>query len=164
MLTTSNRYTGLTLIEVLVALFVLSLGAFSLAMAGAESMRLARDSMHYSIALAAGNDLLDLQRVLLGHHPQLMGSASFSSGQSLSASPGCALEPCEPHELQAYLQSFWQCSLSARQGCPEQEGLTTLPGFDVEFLVNGASGDLRLSLQWRAKDQVRHLELESQVR
>ena len=163
MLTTSNKFGGLTLIEVLVALFVLSLGAFSLAMASAQSMRLAGESIYYSIALAAGNDLLELQGVLLGHHPHLMGSASFSSGQSLSGSPGCALEPCEPVELQAFLQSSWQCSLGA-QGCPEQEGLTTLPGFDAEFLVNGASGDLRLSLQWRAKDQVRHLELESQVR
>ena len=164
MFISSNRHAGLTLIEVLVALLVLSLGAFSLAMANTQSMRLARDSMHYSIALAAGTDLLDLQRVLFGHHPQLIGSASFSSGQPLLGSPGCALGPCEPVELQAFLQSSWRCSLGASQGCPEQEGLQTLPGFEAEFLVNGASRDIRLSLQWRAKDQVHHLELESQVR
>ncbi len=164
MLTSLNRYAGLTLVEVLVALLVLSLGAFSLAIASAQSMRLAGESIYYSIAWAAGSDLLDVQWALLDHHPHLVNSASFSGGQPAPTSPGCALAPCSPVELQTFLQSSWQCSLGVSQGCPEREGLQTLPEFDAELLVNRTSGALRLRMEWRAKGEVHEIELESQVR
>lgn len=163
MYTARKRYAGLTLIEVLVALLVLSLGAFSLVIASTQSMRLAVESMRHSLALAAGSDLLSLQQALLRRHPHLMGSAGFSKGQPLIDGPDCALTLCEPAELQAFLQYSWRCSLGYADGCPESEALEALPGFDAELMVHGTSGALRLRIEWRAKDQVRHLELESQV-
>lgn len=162
--TSFKSHSGLTLIEVLVSLLVLSLGAFALAMASTQSMRLARESIHYSTALAAGYDLLEVQRVLLDHHPRLVDSASFSVGGAISSNRGCALRPCEPVELQSFVQSSWQCSLGTFQGCPERPGLQTLPEFDAELSVNGTSGALHLRMEWRANNQVRQLTLESQAR
>lgn len=163
MRTHSKQNAGLTLIEVLVALLVLSVGAFSLLMANSASMRLATDSMRTSIAVAAGNDLMRLQEVLLRRHPQLAESAGFSKGQPLIVGRDCGRETCEAKDLQTFLQHSWRCSLAQAPGCANDEHIEALPEFDAELLVDGATGGFRLRMEWRDKVKIRHLELDNQV-
>ncbi len=60
---------GLTLIEILVALLVLSIGAFSLLSAGNQAMRLGRDAASAIDMRAASADGEALQRTFERAHP-----------------------------------------------------------------------------------------------
>lgn len=159
----SPQQSGLTLIEVLIALLILSFGTASLMMASAQSGRLAKDSLYYSAALVAGSDLIELQRALLRRHPELAGAAGFPKGPPALSGRDCTLQPCEATQLQAFVEGSWKCSLGYAETCPDVEGLRRLPHFDAELLVEANSNQMRLRLEWSVKRQSRQLTLRGRV-
>ncbi len=153
---------GLTLIEVLVALLMLSLGALSLAMAGSESMRLGEASLRYSTAVAAANDLIDLHRALPRAYPDSGDSAGFASGPPAMQGFDCTRTACAPEDLRAFIDTSWKCSLGYADHCPHISGLHRLPDFDAELSVDRATGDVRVNLEWRVRGRLQRLEIDGQ--
>lgn len=154
---------GLTLIEVLVALAVLSLGVFSMQVAGLESMRLARASLQHSQAVLSATDLFALQRALLRAHPELINSAGFDLGAPSGSGKGCKPKDCSPGELQAEIYNAWKCSQGYEEECAGPSSLRRLPGFDAQMRVNAASRELRIEITWTSRGALRRVSMRSRM-
>jgi len=86
--------SGLTLIEILVALLVLSIGAFSLLSAGNQAVRLGRDAASAIDTRAASADGDALRRVFERVHP------SQTTGETRAQIIQCLENSCSLVELQ----------------------------------------------------------------
>lgn len=152
---------GLTLIEVLVALAVLSLGVFSMQVAGLESMRLARASLQHSQAVLAARDLFAVQGALLRAHPELVQSVGFDLGPPSGPGEDCDPGDCSPGALQADLYNAWKCSLGYAQHCTGSDDLRRLTGFDAQMRVDAGSRLLIIEITWTTRGASREVRLNS---
>ena len=154
---------GLTLIEVLVSLFLISLAALSLSMAGMESTRLAQGSLDHSLAWAGAQDLFAMQRALLRAHPELIGEARFDPGTPTGFREDCFVGTCAASELHSHLQASWKCSLAYDDACGEPSDLQRLTAFDARLEVETASRTLELRMQWQHRGRERDLTMRAQM-
>ena len=89
--------SGLTLIEVLVALLVLSMGAFSLLATGNQALRLGRDAMSEAHVWAVAADAKALERAFIRSHPER------AAGQLHNHIIECLERECSLDELRILL-------------------------------------------------------------
>jgi type IV pilus assembly protein PilV len=108
-----HRHSGFTLIEVLVALLVLSLGLLGLAAMQAQGLRFNQSAYLRSQATYMAYDIIDRMRAnrdaaLSGDYDVAMGTAPDST-QTCNSS-------CTPAELAEFDRNSWQCTLGNWDG------------------------------------------------
>ena len=159
----TGEISGLTLIEVLVSLSLLSLAAVSLSMAGMESMRLAQGSLAHSLASAAAQDLFAMQGAILRFHPELIGDARFDPGTPTGFREDCFAGACTASELHTHLQASWKCSLGYDEACGEPSDLQRLSAFDARLLVDTGSRTLELHMEWQHRGREQEVTMRAQM-
>ena len=131
----SKRESGFTLLEVLIALVVLSVGLLGIAAMMNFSLK-ANDSAYMrSQATALSYDIVDKMRA--NQTAALNSDYNIAIGQSISSPPDClgAANTCSPAELAQYDLNQWKQLLdSSTDGIPCGDGsvsLTTSNGYSV---------------------------------
>lgn len=94
------RQSGLSLVEVLVAVVLLSVGLLGLAGLQASGMRVGRSSIHRSEAAQLAQDMIERMRANVAH----AGAYSLALGD---AAPACSsVAACDLHDWQLRLRSL----------------------------------------------------------
>ena len=96
---------GVSLIEVLVALFVVATGALGLAGLQLASAQHNRAALHRTVAALLAGDMLERMRV----NPSVRYPAVGLGPPGTVAD--CVARPCAPAELAAFDVAVWKCSL-----------------------------------------------------
>ncbi len=146
-----RRNQGFSLIEVLVALLVLSVGLLGLAALQTTSLKYNTDSYVRSQATFLVYDLVDRMRLNLsavasGNYTITSQSAALAAAQNTCISSSCACESssCTPSNLAAYDLMRWYQRLQV--SLPESStGLATIS-------VNATTFQATITMQWRERD------------
>lgn len=147
-----NKDKGFTLMEVLVALAVLSIGLLGMAGMQLYSMKSSHNAYLQSQASYFAYDLIDKMQA---------NPAGFSNGDydtTLTNIPGSFINcqsssaTCAPNELAEFELTQWKCSLgSFSSGAPCTTAplnmISVLPNGDGEVIRNG--NDVTVTVQWQ---------------
>ena len=131
---------GFTLIEVLVALLVLSVGLLGLASLQANGLRMNYSAYTRTQAVLLANDISDKMRA----NPTQIAAGKFNNVTGPSANPDCVNSACAPDEIADYDISNWY--LGMQQELPNGTGTITRNGILFTITVmwdderNGAAG------------------------
>ncbi|MCH9786088.1 MAG: type IV pilus modification protein PilV, partial [Gammaproteobacteria bacterium] len=98
-----RRQLGVTLIELLITMVIVSIGVLGLAGVQILSLKQAREAGQKMVALQAANDLLDRIRV----NPN--ADYSWPAG---SAAANCVSTACTPAQMAVFDLTLWDCRLS----------------------------------------------------
>jgi type IV pilus assembly protein PilV len=120
----SGHASGFTLIEVLVALLVLSIGLLGLASLQATSLRFNNDSSSQTLATYLANDMADRMRANVGQ-------AANYPGRAAAANPTCYAGGCSPDEMAGNDIYEWNDALS---NLPAGQGTITAAGGGVYMI------------------------------
>lgn len=139
---------GVGLIEILVAVLLLSIGFLAVARMQVQGMRISQDAYHRSQAYFLAADMIDRMRsnvpgVLAGHYDDLKTAKDL-------ADPGCAAKSCSASELAAQDRHDWSEHLHPAAG----DRVAALPSSDVATArgeistVAGTDGLYTVTLYW----------------
>jgi type IV pilus assembly protein PilV len=139
-----RRQRGAGLIEVAIALLLLSIGALGLGKMQLTARRLDFEALQRAEAAALANDLLERLRV---NRPAVAAYASTAlGGQPPPAPPAdCAAGTCNPDQLQAWDLWQWQRALSGATSAGSSGGLVEARAC---LAVDGKQ--VTLGIAWRA--------------
>jgi len=128
---------GFTLMEVLVAVLVLSLGL--LGVAGMQMMSLKNTNSAYQRTQATqlAYDIIDRMRANRKEAETTGSSYAVSAGGTYSASTACETTACTEPNMATYDIANWKVALAA-----------TLPGGDGSTSINTASKMVTVNIQW----------------
>lgn len=154
----TSRARGFTLLEVLIAVFVLAIGVLGLAAMQMASKQSGAEASQRTIAAQLAFDLLERMRLNARATPSPLGQylnqgASLSSLAQLSAVVDCATASCTPGQLADFdLRSV----LSAALGAHEQRANSLVGGLITPTLCvtgpnGGGAGTYRVTIAWRGK-------------
>ena len=139
---------GVTLIELLITMVIVSIGVLGLAGVQVLSLKQARDAAQKMVALQAANDLLDRIRV--------NKSEDYSWPVSGATATDCTAGPCDVAQMKDYDLKVWECRLGQPStACKTAFGLTDvdfdrLPSGEGE--VSEASGTYTVTVEWGVAD------------
>lgn len=120
----NNGTRGFSLIEVLIALIVMSVGMLGIAGLYVHGMQAGRTSLFRHHAVALAGDVADRVRA----NP--MGTNSYAdNGTAAAPAKSCLLEACTPAEMAASDKYFW-----------DQQAGNTLPDGDVTVVYEASTG------------------------
>ncbi len=103
---TYNQQTGLSLIEVLVAVAVFAFGLLAIAALMANGMRMSTSTMHRSFAINQAYDMAD--RIRANPPPEAGGSVDYDGITGTgSGDPGCIDTGCTPAQIKDFDQFQW---------------------------------------------------------
>ena len=145
-----RRQLGVTLIELLITMVIVSIGVLGLAGVQILSLKQAREAGQKMVALQAANDLLDRIRV----NPN--ADYSWPAG---SAAANCASTACTPAQMAVFDLTLWDCRLrQPSDACKTAFGLNDAD-FDRlpsgEGLVSAASGTYTVTVRWDLTDSTK---------
>ena len=124
---------GVTLIELLVTMVIISVGVLGVAGLQIVSLQQAQEAGQRMVALQAANDLFDRIRVNKAQSYARLRSASITVESSID----CANESCSTAELRTYDLNYWACRLGQpNSACKAAFGLSDAD-FDQLPLVAG---------------------------
>ncbi len=146
-----NKHKGFTLMEVLVALAVLSIGLLGMAGMQLFSMKSSHSAYLQSQASFFAYDLIDKMRA----NPVGFDNGSYDiTYSSIPASPpNCqtTTATCSPTQLASFELAQWKCSLGSFENdtaCAGPLDLTSvLPNGDGSVIRNG--DDVTVTVQWQ---------------
>ncbi len=124
---TPSRQKGIGLIEILIAVVIMSLGFLAAARMQVEGMRFSQSAYYQSQAYFLASDMIDRMRSNIAGVEQ-----GYYDGQGTSADasdPGCALTQCNPLGIARQDLFDWSTSLHSLQGA--SGFIPALPGTDT---------------------------------
>lgn len=150
--------SGFTLLEVLIAVFVLAIGVLGLAAMQLASKQSGAEASQRTIAAHLAFDLLERMRLNARGTPSPLETyvsqgASLSSLDQFDAAVDCAAASCTPAELAVFdLGSVFSAALGAQ----EQRATALVGGLNAPTLCvsgpnNGGAGTYRVTIAWRGK-------------
>lgn len=149
---------GFTLLEVLIAVFVLAIGVLGLAALQITSKQAGAEAAQRTMAAHLAFDLLERMRLSARAVPPPLGDyvrlgSSLSTIDDLSSVADCAMTSCTPDELAAFdLLSVF----SAASGAHETRGGSLVGGLNTPTLCvtgpnGGGAGIYAVTIAWRGK-------------
>lgn len=103
-----QRDAGFTLIEVMVAVLVLSVGLLGLASLQANGLRQNSSAYMRTQAIIMANDMADRMRA----NPTEVAAGTYNNIVATIADPGCLLATCTPDRIAEHDIATWYSSLS----------------------------------------------------
>jgi type IV pilus assembly protein PilV len=131
-----TRQTGITLLESLVAMLVLSVGIGALAWTQARHLADGRDTTARSMAILLTEDLAD--RMLFNRSAAASGSYQLAWGER-PAPADCRSAPCFGSALARADLSAWRDALAQ-----------ALPASDAHVFAAGRSRQMGIAISWRS--------------
>lgn len=121
-----SGHSGFSLLEVLIAVFVLSIGLLGIAGLQLTGMRYAHNANLRYQAMQQVNDMADRLRA----NPQGVASGAYNSISGSGSNPGCISSNCSPGQLAAYDAFIWNTNnaliLPAGTGTVSGNGTDTI--------------------------------------
>ncbi|HEY5645614.1 MAG TPA: type IV pilus modification protein PilV [Pseudomonadales bacterium] len=168
------RQTGLTLIELLVAVLVLAIGVLGITALQMVSLQNNRGALYRAEAVQLAYDMMDRIRA----NPEGAVPGAAYDGLALAAGPpaasDCVASNCSQAQMVAFDQAVWKCSLGgfnedaqclAFRGAdvlPPEADQPGLPEGDGSIAVD-AAGVVTVTVSWQESDgQVATVTVESQ--
>ena len=141
----SSKLRGFTLIEVLVAFFVLSFGLLGAVALQAKAKQSSYDSLQRTAALSLAQDII--QRIRVNDTPALVAlyDVDFTSDDTISTVQSCVDVFCTSAQIAAYDIIQWKKAIKAKELTGSMSDATVcinpvltsgLNGFDVEVVIS----------------------------
>lgn len=146
---TSRKHHGFSLIEVLVALFVLSIGLLGLAALQATGLRFNHQSYQRTQATMLSYDIIDRIRA----NPVGLNADTYDSVPSgpAGAYPDCVAITCNPAAIAAYDIGTWKDALRAQLGSNADAQISTV-------------GEVRtITITWKENDLDMRMDIEADL-
>ncbi len=120
----SRKHHGFSLVEVLVALFVLSIGLLGLAALQTTGLRFNHQSYQRTQAVMLSYDIIDRIRA----NPVGINNGDYDTvpGGPAGAYPDCMAGPCTPAQMAAYDIGVWKDAVRAQLGASGDASIATL--------------------------------------
>lgn len=135
---TRSRHDGFTLVEVLIALVVLSIGLLGLASLQTNALKFSHSGYQHSQATFLAYDILDRMRA---NRTTAMNSSAYKIGLTASAptAPNCVTGTCSPSQMASFDLAQWKTLIE-----------TTLPGgqAEVDFTDAGTARIYIITVRW----------------
>lgn len=144
----NKSQSGFTLIEVMIAALVLSIGLLGVFQLHLVAKRSTYESFNYAQAHALATDIVERMRVnpsqLAGYASRAYGQQTFAAPQKLCSGSAVAQSPCNASEMMAWDRHIWERMLTGDDervdgrivgGATGRRGCITTAGEDVEVVV-----------------------------
>jgi len=159
----AGRWLGFSLIEVLVALLVLSIGLLGLAALQTTGLKLNHQSYERTQAVLQAYDIIDRMRA----NKSDTGGVINSTYQSVAigSTPGTkectdSSDPCSGTELAQYDLRKW--NLANAQMLAEGKGAICKGTFNADLTGCTVDGDIyRIAITWKEQDLSMQLDVET---
>jgi type IV pilus assembly protein PilV len=139
-----DRRGGFTLIEVLVALLVLSVGVLGVAGMQVTALKNLQSSGSYGVAAMLANDIADRMWV---NQPQVLANA-YDHTAPRNNPPDCVTETCTTLELARFDTTDWQKQIRGYTTDAEVNVPPVLPSAAGSVQRIGASRSFEISVYW----------------
>ena len=133
---------GFTMLELLVAMLVVSVGVLGVAGLAALNLQHSRAAAAHSEAVLLAQDLLERIRA----NPAGLAAGAYGGNAGAPASLNCAVSVCAPNQTAAFDLAAWRCALGA--GGEEADCAARMNGQGT-VAADAASGTLRVTISWR---------------
>ena len=139
---------GVGLIEILVAVVLLSIGFLAAARMQVESLRFSQGAYHHSQAFFLAAEMADRMRA----NPRgvELGAYDGATTSAAAVDPGCAGRPCTPEEIA--LQDVHEWSAALHPGLAGGDTVAALPGDDelapVGTVLADGGANYRIEMRW----------------
>ncbi|MBA1146523.1 type IV pilus modification protein PilV [Ectothiorhodospiraceae bacterium WFHF3C12] len=158
----ARQASGFTLIEVLVALLVLSLGLLGLAAMQAQGLRFNQSAYLRSQATYMAYDIIDRMRA--NREAAINGDYDWAMGTEPDSNQTCN-STCTPAQLADFDLNTWQCTLGNWNDDTECQnlGITgVLPGGQGAIERNG--NEFTVTIRWNDRDDnVQDLSINTEI-
>jgi type IV pilus assembly protein PilV len=148
-----SSQSGFSLLEMLIALFVFSLGLLAVAGLQTVSKQSNFESIQRTVAAQIANGLLEDIRTNGGGIAVYVGSGDIGGGsRGAEPAPNCSTgAECNPAQKAAFDLWFWEQSLDGTRETTAggSAGGLVLPTLCVAGPVGGAAGIYRVTVVWR---------------
>ena len=173
-----KRPTGVSLVELLVAVLVMGIGVLGVVGLLATTMQGSRSALLGTEAALLVEDMIDRVRANAGGS----GATELYGGLGLGDPPpvptDCGAVECTPGQMAVYDQAVWKCRMGRFAEVPlcteladaagmdvtgAAIGRTGLPQGDGSIDVDPASGLVRVRVQWPDRGQMRTFTVQSRL-
>ena len=158
-----SRQTGLSMIELLVAVLVLAIGVLGITALQMVSLQNNRGALYRAEAVQLAYDMMD--RIRANPEGAVPGGAydGLAIDAAPPAGPNCVANNCSQAQMVAFDQAVWKCSLggfNADAQCvgyraagvlPPEADQPGLPEGDGSIAVDGA-GVVTITVTWQEAD------------
>lgn len=147
----SYRQTGVGLVEVLVSMLIVSVGALSLISMQIAGKRIGYDALQRSVATTLVHDILERMRnnplALTGYTVNNLGGETISS----EPSPNCTSAVCTPTQLAARDLWEWEQNLDgAAEMLDDGSGAQKVGGLvDPRACITHSAGVVTITIVWK---------------
>jgi len=153
-----EKQSGISLIEILIALVVLAVGMLGMASMEIQAKRLAFDAAQRSQAVALANDMLERMR----GNPNVLASYVVTGlgGESITTepSPNCKTASCNEDQLAAHDLWEWEQALDGASITITSGGTTTNAGGldSPRACITHTNGYVELVIVWKGRDEAQN--------
>ena len=147
---TGKFNSGFSLIEVLIAMLVLTVGLLGMANLQSQSISSSYDAHLRTQASALAHNIIDRMRA---NRQQALSSAGYKTrfeADPLLPAADCG-KGCSPQDMARQDLLEWKCNLGAylhKQYCAGLVSQATLPSGDGQIEDYSASGQTKVSVRW----------------
>jgi len=137
-----KRQRGVTLLEVLVSLLVLSIGLLGLASLQTNALRFNQGAFLRTQSTILAYDIIDRMRA---NRDEALNTVNYTLalGVTPPAAPNCVTGDCTPAQIAAYDIALWKAEVGSR--LPEGDASITASGI-------GAGRIYTVTTEWKGRD------------
>lgn len=158
-----KRAQGFTLIEVLIAFFVLSIGLLGAIALQAKAKQASFDSMQRAAAVALANDIM--QRLRMNDYGTLstLYNVTFTSQTTLSQSNACFSGPCNSASIASTDIEQWKLAIRARENTGSLDSATVCIKPTSVAGTNGNGFNIEVVVSWEGRQEMTQLKEDKDV-
>ena len=147
---------GFSMIELLVAVLVMSVGVLGVAGLATLNAQHQRSAAAHAEAVRLAYDLMDRIRA----NPAGLRQGSYASGDEALEAPDCRAGQCAAAQMAAFDLAQWRCALGAATAEDRCRAPINAVG---TVAADAATGRVRITIRWRDQGESRTLTIDSQA-
>ncbi|CCQ09605.1 Type IV fimbrial biogenesis protein PilV [Pseudoalteromonas luteoviolacea B = ATCC 29581] len=153
-----KNHTGFTLIETLIAFFVLSVGLLGAVALQAKAKQASFDSMQRAAAVALANDIM--QRIRVNDFTTLATQykTTITSQTALQQSNTCFSNSCSRSAIASMDIEQWKLAIRARENTGSLDGTTVCINPTSVANTNSKGFSIEVVVTWEAKQEITHTD------